>query len=379
MLNRNLALLLLTGCYLTLTLPSQAKGSHWRHKAPPSPTPTATPKPSPTPSSTPTPTPTLTPTPTPTPSATPTPPPGSIQVPRGIFYLLSTDAPISSKQACWTNPSVHGVRLRVSIGSVEPQDGVYDWTQLDAASALAAANGKQWTVGVIWGMACPPWVYTAGAKPVTLSDGIMPTPWDPVVLAKELAFLQAFAARYGNDPSLAGVMIGGLGQVMETYVARTPADSAILNPLGGVPAWIAAGQTLITAFAEALPNKSVILTAAVPFPIADSGDDALNELGTWAAANYPNFGVMCASLSVDSSVFYPPNALISAYSLTHPCGFQFVSSSGDVSRLGGTLAQALTAGVSLLQGRGMIETYGVDCSDPGNAATLLAAGLALQE
>ena len=116
---------------------------------------------------------------------------------------------------------------------------------------------------MVWGVACPPGVYTAGAKPVALSDGIMPTPWDPVLLTKELAFLQAFAARYGNDPSLAGVMIGGLGQVMETYVARTPADSAILNPLGGVPAWIAAGQTLITAFAEALPNKSVILTAAV--------------------------------------------------------------------------------------------------------------------
>lgn len=288
------------------------------------------------------------------------------------------DTPITSKQPCWTQSVVQGVRLRISIGNVEPQDGVYDWSQLDAASALAQANGKQWTVGVVWGTSCPQWVYDAGAKPVVLSDGVMPTPWDPVVLAKELAFLQAFAARYGNDPSLAGVMIGGLGQVMETYVARTTADSNVLNPLGGVAAWSTAGQTLISAFAEALPDKSVILTAAVPFPISDSGDEALLELGLWAAATYPNFGVMCASLSVNSDVSYAPNALISTYSLTHPCGFQFIANSGD-SRLGGTLTQALKVGKSLLQGVGMIETYVYDCNLPANAPALLAAGAALQQ
>lgn len=227
-------------------------------------------------------------------------------------------------------------------------------------------------------MSCPQWLYTAGAKKVALSDGAMPTPWDSVLLAKELAFVKAFAARYGNDPSLAGVMVGGLGQIMETFVARTTADCNVLNPLGGVPAWVTAGQTLIAAFAEALPNKSVILTAAVPFPMSEGGDDALNELATWAAETYPNFGVMCASLSVDSSIFYLPNTLISTYSRTHPCGFQFVSSSGDASRLGGTLSQGLTAGISLLQGPGMIEVYGYDCDNSANAAALLSASAALQ-
>ncbi len=285
---------------------------------------------------------------------------------------------ISSKQKCWTNAAVNGVRLRVTLGSIEPAAGVYDWTQLDAASALAQANGKQWTVGVIWGMGCPQWVYDAGAVPVALADGVMPTPWDPVLLAKELDFIRAFGSRYGNDPSLAGVMIGGLGQVMETYVARTAEDCAVLEPLGGVPAWIAAAQTVISSFAEALPAKSVILTAARPFT-SDEGSAALASVGAWAAASYPNFGVMCASLSVDSSVFYPPNALISAYSRTHPCGFQFVVNSGDPGRLGGSLAQTLVAGDSLLQGIGMIETYAYDCDDPANAPALSATGAALQQ
>lgn len=79
----------------------------------------------------------------------------------------------------------------VTLGSIEPADGVYDWTELDAASALAQANGKQWTVGVIWGIGCPQWVYNAGAVPVALTDGVMPTPWDPVLLAKELCFIRA--------------------------------------------------------------------------------------------------------------------------------------------------------------------------------------------
>jgi hypothetical protein len=269
------------------------------------------------------------------------------------------------------------VRLRVSIGTVEPQQGVYDWTQLDAASALAQANGKHWTVGVAWGVASPQWLYDAGAVPIALADGVMPAPWDPVVIAAELDFIKAFAARYENDPALAGVIIGGLGQVMETYVARTPQDVALLAPLGGVPAWTEAAHTIIAAYAEALPRKAVMLTAARPFT-TDEGDDALTAVGSWAAATYPNFGVMCASLSVDSSIFYPPNLLISTYSQTHPCGFQFVASSGN-SRFGGTLSQGLTAGISLLQGVGMIETYGYDCDIPGNASALSAAGLSLQE
>ena len=253
---------------------------------------------------------------------------------------------------------------------------MFDWTQLDAASALAQANGKQWTVGVAWGIACPKWVYDAGAVPVTLSDGVMPTPWDPVLMSAELNFIDAFATRYGHDPSLAGVVMGGLGQVMETYVARTSSDVATLTPLGGIPAWTDAAHTIISAFAEALPGKAVILTAARPFT-TDQGDDALMEIGNWAAATYPNFGVMCASLSVDSSVFYPPNALISSYTLTHPCGFQFVSNSGDATRLGGTLAEALTTGVSLLQGVGMLETYAYDCDISNNTAILSSTGSSL--
>ncbi|MBA3963111.1 MAG: hypothetical protein H0X40_14600, partial [Chthoniobacterales bacterium] len=232
--SRKTQLLVLVSSSFCFALSSNAKPFHHKYhwSPPPTPTPTATPTatptptpppptPTPSPSGTPTPTPTATPSPTPSATPTPTPIPQGFTSPRGIFYLLGTDAPISSKQSCWTNPGVDGVRLRVSIGTLEPQAGVYDWTQLDAASALAQANGKQWTVGVIWGMACPQWVYDAGAVPVTLADGVMPTPWDPVEMSAELNFINAFAARYANDPSLAGVIIGGLGQVMETYVART--------------------------------------------------------------------------------------------------------------------------------------------------------------
>src|SRR4029077_1028983 len=66
----------------------------------------------------------------------------------------------------------------------------------------------------------------------------MPLPWDPIFQQKWGAFVQAFAARYGNAPNLAYVIMGGPGRREESYFCFTAEDMRYFtNTLGGLPNW----------------------------------------------------------------------------------------------------------------------------------------------
>ncbi|MBA3961886.1 MAG: hypothetical protein H0X40_08300 [Chthoniobacterales bacterium] len=334
--------------------------------------PTPTPIPTPTPPPTPTPSPTDTPTPSPSPTETPTPtPPSGKRPPRGVAYLLAADQTISASQNCWSNDHVPIVRLRVSASSLEKTEGVYTWTALDTAAGLAAANGKQWTVGVQWtGTAMPTWVK---AQTYPLSDGVSAAPWDPILIQAELDFIKAFAARYDGDPNLAAVIIGGIGTNpgFETYVSRSAHDTDILGGDGND--WIAGAQQIITAYATSFSGTPVIVAAAEPFP----GDDtSLPALIDWGMSNYANFGVMASALRESSAVEYPPNGLVSTYAASHPCGFQFLHPTSNPDT-GGNLAQVCAVGEQLLGAPGFIEAYPPDCDEVSNAATIDQVNIAL--
>ncbi|MBA3960356.1 MAG: hypothetical protein H0X40_00440 [Chthoniobacterales bacterium] len=318
-----------------------------------------------------------TPTPAPTPTATPrhrprhsasessTPASSLTKAPRGIFYLLKTDEPISEKQSCWTNPAINGVRLSVSIGSIEKRKGDFDWAQLDTAAALAKAKGKQWSVGVAWAPALPAWV---GAKMYKFSTAAAALPWDPALVAAELDFIEAFGKHFAGDSNLAGVIVGGLGTGADgfvTTVAKDADDIAALGSGGGAPEWIAASQKIIGAYAAAFPHHAIMLVAANPFP---NEYKSLATIGDWATSAYPDFGVIAPNLKMTSGVDDTPTALVNVYALSHPCGFQLASTD-----LGGTMPQVLGVGVKLLRGRGDIEVSGSACDDAANAEALTAA------
>ena len=298
-------------------------------------------------------------------------PPGSKRPARGVAYLLPADQPISALQNCWKNDHVPIVRLRVSASSVEPAQGVYNWTALDAASSLAGANSKQWSVGVQWtGTAMPVWVK---AQTFPLSDGVSAAPWDPVLIQAELDFIKAFAARYDGDPNLAAVVIGGLGahDGFETYVSRSTHDTDLLD--GDGDDWVAGAKQIVTAYATAFAGTPVIVAAAVPFP---NDDTSLSDLIDWGMNTYENFGVMSCSLREISSVEYPPNGFVNTYAATHPCGFQFLHPTANPDT-GGTLIQVCAVGEDLLDAPGFIEAYGPDCDQSSNAAAIDQINIAL--
>jgi len=62
------------------------------------------------------------------------------QVPRGVFSLSNTDR--IANDIVLNNPDVTAISIRQGWASLEPTEGVFDWTFLDSEVARAAAGSK---------------------------------------------------------------------------------------------------------------------------------------------------------------------------------------------------------------------------------------------
>ena len=206
----------------------------------------------------------------------------------------------------------------------------------------------------------------------------MPLPWDHAFQSEWLALVQAMGQRYEGNPSLGYIVISGLSQEIETNLSGSAADDAALRALGGVDAWVAAAKTIIGAYASAFPTTPFFITASRVFT-DDIDNDALRQVIDWGVATYPGrFGLMNATLNANSSTVYYPNEAIYTYKDTQPVGFQMLCSSiKDPARLGGTLDEALRAGIAL--GAEFVEVYQSDADEPANQAVLATEGAKLED
>ena len=281
----------------------------------------------------------------------------------------------------WSSPNATGMRVKTQWNYVQPNNGdTYDWTGLDEAVRLGGVNHKFIGLSVMAGTTTPQWVYDAGAVKYTFSDGTgsMPPPWDPVFQSKWISFVKAMGARYDGNPAVGYVVIGGASQHFETYIAKVEPDVTNLTNMGGPSAWEAAAKKIIAVYAEAFPTTPFFLTLAKPFPNSD-GVTALKNVTDWAAATYPGkFGIMNASLNCNSTTGYYPNEAVYTYRNKQPTGFQMLWSyyADKGARIGGTLDQALKAGVSL--GGKFVEVYEPDVEDPSQQTVLATEGAALK-
>src|SRR5205814_2271203 len=191
-----------------------------------------------------------------------------------------------------------------------------------------------------------------GATKYNLQDGSgesMPIPWDPAFQSKWIPFIRAMGARYDGNPAVGYVVMGGMSQHFETYIAKVEPDITNLTRLGGPAAWVSACKQIIAVYAEAFPTTPFFLTLAKPWPTPE-GLAAEKEVTDWAVATYPGrFGIMNAALNANSDTGYYPSLAVYTYRLTQPAGFQMLYSqfSDGGQRIGGTLNQALTQGVQL--------------------------------
>jgi hypothetical protein len=300
--------------------------------------------------------------------------------PAGIIRFFSTNVSKPENDPSWNNVNLDGVRLRPIWSDLAPSKGVYDWTSVDAIFDIAAEHDRTIGLSVSAGLYTPQWVYDAGATKYQLLDGTggsMPLPWDPTFQTYWLPFVQAMGARYEGNPTLGYIVISGLSQNLETNLSSSTADDAALKALGGIDAWVAAAKKIIGVYASAFPTTPFFITASRVFT-DDFDNDALRQVIDWGVATYPGrFGLMNTTLNANSSTVYYPNEAIYTYKDTQPVGFQMLCSSiKDPVRLGGTLDEALLAGIAL--GAQFVEVYQSDADAPANQAVLAKEGTKLE-
>jgi hypothetical protein len=130
---------------------------------------------------------------------------------------------------------------RFNWGNLEPEEGVYDWSRIDALVDLAVSQGIPASFRILCvsdcsssGWSTPKWVFDKGAKDEPFLSYVdiggkrtavlQHTPLfdDPVFMAEHRRFLGALAARYDADPRIAGIDIGSYGHWGEWHCYGLP-------------------------------------------------------------------------------------------------------------------------------------------------------------
>jgi hypothetical protein len=165
--------------------------------------------------STPTPTATATATPTPACTATPTLPPP----PKGVSVLNSNNRAL--RTGILSNCNVDMISLGPDWNSLEPTEGIYDWTDIDCPLNTINSYGKAVLLRIETMGGCPPtgntpcWVFAAMGQPActTVTPGVtygfvdsnqivrvIPVFWNEAYLAKKKALIAMAGAHITENP-----------------------------------------------------------------------------------------------------------------------------------------------------------------------------------
>ena len=228
---------------------------------------------------------------------------------------------------------------------------------------IAAEHDRTIGLSVTAGIYAPQWVYDAGATKYKLLDGSgdsMPLPWDNDVPEQVAGFCPSHGRTLRKQPDSRLCRDQRTEPADRELLSSTSADDAALEALGGIDAWVAAAEKIIGVYATSFPTTPFFITASRVFT-DDFDNVALSQVIEWGVATYPGrFGIMTSTLNADSSTTYYPNEAINTYKDTQPVGFQMLCSSiKDPKRLGGTLDEALLAGIGL--GGEFVEVYPKRC------------------
>ena len=202
------------------------------------------------------------------------------------IYSVAVSSQLSSSLR---DPRVKGAVFYVPWKQIEPADGVFEWTKLDAEVAQVSKVKKTFKLDLQAGVLTPAWVYAEGAQtfqfvwsplqlgpptyPSLCETVSMPLPWDPIYEAKFIAAIAALGVHFSQNSALVGLKLTGVSFVHRRNLLPVhPAATPVLNAFGStmcttfaeVPQWNQAGYSFDkvadafyrfdTAFVAAFPN-----------------------------------------------------------------------------------------------------------------------------
>ena len=160
---------------------------------------------------------------------------------RGIYEFAGNNSATDA-----TDPDLAGVVLTYYWSQIEPQKGVFDWSQIESDMAPWIAAHKKIILRISTSGAAswdppysvdgtPAWVYTDGARAIVDNGETIPVYWDQAYLSDYESFVQAFGAEFDGNPNLAFIE-PGIGMGGETLPEQNASAA-------GVTAWTADGYT----------------------------------------------------------------------------------------------------------------------------------------
>jgi hypothetical protein len=165
---------------------------------------------------------------------------------------------------------------------LEPSEGNYDWSGIQAFINRATGSGKRVALQIItfngranqYNASDPPirvpgWVFTAGAGKVTTSDGFqIPKYWDPVYKAKYRNFVTALGNQFDGNPAIEYIQLG-VGKFGETQPCDDRDDAAVKAALEAdgntIYTWPYIVNDIVDMYADAFDTTKLVLPCAPTF------------------------------------------------------------------------------------------------------------------
>jgi hypothetical protein len=311
----------------------------------------------------------------------------------GGIYALMDQGSIPS--AALSNSNVDGIKVRWWWDQVEPIEGSFIWSGIDAEVAQAKAAGKKISISFAGSFRTPAWVYSDGAQsfpfifdqswgPGYCVAAKTPIPWDAVYLAKWGAFIAAAGSHFGSD--FAYVNANGInyttGEIMLPHnVGKQPINGGQCYSLNDTANWQAVSYTRTKVEAAWRQMQKAFANA---FPASLVG-------GQWLSTGFPpldSYGNQIAGASVDTQcpidlvnygIAYFPNNLAQNNALTTTrAGWPYINNVATQTVTGYQMARAwnnasglLTAGnLGINAGAKFLEIYMPDINNPKEQSVL---------
>jgi len=306
---------------------------------------------------------------------------GFSQIPRGVFSLPPSDQ--SAQDGSLTNPDVDGISIRSGWISIEPTEGVFNWSFLDSEVARAAAAGKVVILRIATQAGKPAWVTQAVSNAGGLffnfvDDGVstsIPVFWDPTYLAKKKAMIAAVGAHFANNPTVK--------VIAASFANATSEDWNVPHTSDLIPQWQAlgytsdkmldAGKQIIDATMVAFPNQYVALAVAGDGSLDPDSDYVSRNAVATANASWPGRLIVqknCLSAvnppapgtNSDFELLWDSRPNVAGQMLWSCAGDTTYRNNGGVAADPGTILQnSVDAGVSY--GMNYIEIYQTDVAN----------------